>query len=190
MLIPATHYSEEEIVEIGDEHYVKSTVTDNGDGTYTANGESVNAEIGDEKTAAYYDYTLLTSPTLDDILHGELFTDQSGTPFVNPSALYEFSHTSAAHLFAGLNGIYDGSVGQYNLHKESGDKIIPVKGYRAELYNTTVSGGTFFPASAVFCGSNLTLSGATVTGYIYNCYDANHAAPNNPLTNKVPIPEY
>ncbi|MBQ0019452.1 MAG: hypothetical protein KBT39_02915 [Bacteroidales bacterium] len=189
VLIPATYYSEEEIVKIEGVGYVKSTVTDNGNGTYTANGESVKAEIGDEKTAAYYDYTLLTSPTLDDILHGELFTDQSGTPFVNPSALYEFSHTSAAHLFAGLNGTYDGTAGQYNLHMETGH-LVPVMGYRAELYNTTVSGGTFFPTTAVFCGNNLGLSGATVTGYIYNCFDANHVAPNNPLTNKVPIPAY
>ena len=103
---------------------------------------------------------------------------------------HPIEHKSGSSLFAGLNGTYDGAVGQYNLHKESGDKIIPVKGYRAELYNTTVSGGTFFPADAVFCGNNLNLSGATVTGYIYNCFDANHVAPNNPLTNVVPIPEY
>lgn len=103
---------------------------------------------------------------------------------------HPIEHKSGSSLFAGLNGTYDGAVGQYNLHKESGDKIIPVKGYRAELYNTKVSGGTFFPADAVFCGNNLNLSGATVTGYIYNCFDADHVAPNNPLTNVVPIPEY
>lgn len=189
VLIPATYYSADEIVEIENENYVKSTVTDNGNGSYTVTDESVKAEVGDEKTAAYYDYTLLPSPSLDDILHGELFTDMDGTSFTNPAALYELSHTSKANLFAGLNGTYDGIAGQYNLHTETGH-LVPVKGYRAELYNTTVVGGTFFPDDAVFCGKNLSLTGATVTGYIYNCFDANHVAPNNPLTNVVPIPAY
>lgn len=112
------------------------------------------------------------------------------TPAVWGDVNHPIEHTSGSSLFAGLNGTYNGAVGQYNLHKESGDKVIPVKGYRAELYNTTVSGGTFFPAGAVFCGKDLNLSGATVTGYIYNCFDADHVAPNNPLTNVVPIPAY
>lgn len=116
-------------------------------------------------------------------------------------------HTSGSSLFAGLNAIYttaqesaadpyakkaDGTpvvTWEANVHKENGNWV-PVAGYRAELYNTTVSGGNFFPADAVFSGNDLNLSGATVTGYIFNCFDASHTAPSNPLTNKVPIPRY
>lgn len=203
-LIPATYYSADEIVEIGDEHYVKSTVTDNGDGTYTPTSESVKANVGDEKTATYYDYTLLASPSLDDILHGELFTDQSGTQFTHPTALYEFSHTTGSSLFAGLNAIYttaqesatnptakDPTTGlpvvtwEANVHKENG-KWVPVAGYRAELYNVKLSGGTFFPVGTVLDGS---LSNQTVNGYIYNCWELD-SDPDTYISNKVPLPQY
>lgn len=163
---------------------------------YTAEDQEVidgEKQVGDIKTTAIpATYTPADNPSIAVVALGGYYTlvADKYTPYTLPTLYKAVAHTSGSSLFAGLNGIYDGSVGQYNLHKESGDKIIPVKGYRAELYNTTVSGGTFFPAGAVFCGSNLNLSGATVTGYIYNCFDANHAAPNNPLTNKVPIPEY
>ena len=125
----------------------------------------------------------------DDTEWEELHEGNVKTPAVWDNVNHPIEHKSGSSLFAGLNGTYDGSAGQYNLHDETGH-LIPVKGYRAELYNTTVSGGTFFPADAVFCGTDLNRAGATVTGYIYNCFDVNHVSPDNPLTNKVPIPAY
>lgn len=207
VLVPAVLYSADEIVEIDGKYYAKETVTDNGDGTYTAGDDSIEKNVGDVKVAEHYEYSVLSNPTLANILSDELYTDENGTLFSNPSALYVFSHTSTSYLFAGLDAKYttaqenatnptakDPETGlplvtwEANVHKE-GNYWVPVAGYRAELYNTTLSGGNFFPENAVFCGGNLNLSGATVTGYIYNCFDASHAAPSNPLTNKVPIPQ-
>lgn len=207
VLVPATYYSADEIVEIDGKHYVKETVTDNGDGTYSTKEGSIEKNVGDVKVAEHYDYSVLSDPTLANILNGELYTDENGTRFSNPSALYVFSHTSTSYLFAGLDAKYttaqeaaadpfakkaDGTpviTWEANVHKE-GNYWVPMLGYRAELYNTTVRGGNFFPVDAVFCGGDLNLSDATVTGYIYNCFDASHEAPGNPLTNKVPIPQY
>lgn len=202
-LIPEVKYTEGEIVEIDGQNYVKSTVTDDGDGNYSVTDESVKANVGDVKITAYYNYTELASPTLDDILHGELFTDQNGTQFGNPTALYELSHTTKSYLFAGLNAIYTtnqensgdpfakDSEGnpivrwEANVHLENG-KWVPVKGYRAELYNTKLIGGTFFPAGTVLDGS---LTNPTVNGYIYNCWELD-TAPDTYISNKVPLPQY
>lgn len=183
-VIPAVLYTYEEYIQLEG----KSDVTE----------EDFNALTDAEKTKTkeIITYPEVTPITLEILLNRkDLYTDAEGAnPFVNPSALYELSYTGKAYLFAGLNGTYDGAAGRYNLHNETDrdgiSHLIPVKGYRAELYNATVSGGTFFPTDAVFCGKELNLSGATVTGYIYNCFDANHVAPNNPLSNVVPIPEY
>ncbi len=146
------------------------------------------------KTPAHYEAFPPTS--WDEISSGTFYADDQGTPYTAPSTIHHdaVTHQSPSTLFAGLNGTYDGTAGQYNLHNET-DKdgvqhLIPVKGYRAELYNTTVAGGALFPDDAMFCGKNLTLDGATVTGYIYNCFDISHEAPNNPISNVVPIPEY
>lgn len=109
-------------------------------------------------------------------------------------------HTSGSSLFAGLNATYttaqenaanptakDPATGlpvvawEANVHKE-GNYWVPVAGYRAELYNTTLSGGTFFPEGTVFDGS---LTNPVVTGYIYNCWEG-----STPISNQVPIPMY
>lgn len=111
------------------------------------------------------------------------------------------------HLFDGMNATYttvqetasnpnakdlDGNplvIWEANVHKE-GNYWVPVAGYRAELYNLKVVGGTLFPSSTVYDG---TLTNSVVNGYIYNCYDKDHldtTKPKNPINNYVPIPGY
>ena len=97
------------------------------------------------------------------------------------------TYTSASTLFAGLNGTYDGNKGQYNLHEEKG-VLVPVSGYRGEMVNVTLTNNTFFPTDAVFSGSNLNLSDATVTGYIFNCWEKVDENNWKKIENIVPIP--
>lgn len=162
---------------------------------YTAEDQEVIdgvKQVGDIKTPAVpAQYTIADNLSVYEVSLGVYYTKVGDeySLYTLPTLYKAVTHTSGTSLFSGLNGTYDGIAGQYNLHTETGH-LVPVKGYRAELYNTTVVGGTFFPDDAVFCGKNLSLTGATVTGYIYNCFDANHVAPNNPLTNVVPIPAY
>lgn len=102
------------------------------------------------------------------------------------------------YLFDGLNATYttnqeNGTTPwQANVHKEDNSEIwLPYKGYRAEILNTTIVGGTFFPAGATFCQDQLfdndgnLVSGYTVSGYIFNCFEG-----TNPIKNIVPIPKY
>lgn len=165
-------YSDDEIVKINGKYYVKDTVTDNGDGTYTVKDDSVEKNVGDVKEPEQYEYTILTSPTLTNILNDELYTDQNGTRFQNPIALYVFSHTSHDYLFAGLNGDYEASVGVANIHKEN-NILVPVKGYRAELLN-------------IIFGCTPFADGATITGYINNC----KLAGGTSVDKNPGIPEY
>ena len=155
VLVPAVLYSADEIVEIEGKNYIKETVTDNGDGTYSKKDDSIEKNVGDVKVAEHYEYSVLSNPTLANILNDELYTDENGTRFTNPSALYVFSHTSNAYLFAGLNGDYDAAVGVANVHKE-GNYLVPLKGYRAELLN-------------IIFGCTPFADGASITGYINNC---------------------
>lgn len=157
-----------------------------------------------------------------DAHHGDYFILEkdikiSGLPdnFVFTGHLDARGHTITIegkdHLFDGLNAIYttnqepegakavgvDGKViWEANVHLEPGGWV-PVKGYRAELYNLTVAGGNLFPTDAVFSGSELDETSktwprtdATVTGYIYNCYDESHTDRKQPISNVVPIPMY
>lgn len=106
--------------------------------------------------------------------------------FVRPT-LWRITPTS---LFAGLDANYTtaqesnhnlpANEWEANVHWEKNNNKeywTPLKGYRAEILNTTIiGGGTFFPFS---------LPNDKVTGYIYNCKDANGRISNNPG-----IPEY
>lgn len=96
-------------------------------------------------------------------------------------------YVSASTLFTRLNGTYDGNEGHYNLHRENG-VLVPVSGYRGEMVNVTLTNNTFFPSDAVFSGSNLNLSGATVTGYIFNCWEKVDENNWRKIENIVPIP--
>lgn len=106
--------------------------------------------------------------------------------FVRPTALYRMNPSS---LFAGLDAEYstpqestpslDYKLWEANVHKESNNgKIywVPLKGYRAEIINTRLSSGSFFPDA---------LPNDAVTGYIYNCFEGSSPISNNPA-----IPEY
>ena len=63
------------------------------------------------------------------------------------------------YLFDGLNGTYDAPKGTANVHEENG-KLVPLKGYRAELMNVTIIGGHLFNPAAT-----------TTTGYVVGCSD-------------------
>lgn len=155
VLVSAVLYNEDEIVEIEGKNYLKETVTDNEDGTYSTKDGSIEKNVGDVKVEEHYDYSVLPNPSLTNILNDELYSDQNGTPFSNPSALYVFSHTSTSYLLAGLNGDYNAAVGEANVHKE-GSNLVPLKGYRAELLNINFECTPF-------------ADGASITGYINNC---------------------
>lgn len=204
-LYSANYYTQDEI------DAAKAIVEADG---YVPGSNSEAEEVASKTTYDIKDYSLVT-PTIAGVMAGGSYyicNDGVYSIYEKPSELYAYvnhpiPHTSGSSLFAGLDAKYttaqetaanpfaknsDGTpvvTWEANVHKE-GSYWVPRFGYRAELYNTTVSGGDFFPVGAVFCGGDLNLSNATVTGYIFNCFDASHAAPSNPLTNKVPIPQY
>jgi hypothetical protein len=67
------------------------------------------------------------------------------------------------YLFAGLDGNYDtpqesdqNAGWQAHVHLE-GTTWVPIKGYRAEVLNTKIMGGTLFK------------EGAEITGHVNNC---------------------
>ncbi len=70
--------------------------------------------------------------------------------------------STRTYLFDGLNGTYEAEEGTANCHTENGI-IIPLSGYRAEVMNLTVSGGTLF--------KEMTEDEKTenITGNVYNC---------------------
>lgn len=128
----------------------------------------------------------VTDKSLYEIMHDGVdyyYKDGDGyTLFVRPTALYRKNPTS---LFAGLNAMYDTpqetntaldhTLWEANVHWEK-NYWVPFKGYRAEILNTKLSGGSFFP---------VTLPDASVTGYIYYCFEGTAPISNNPA-----IPEY
>lgn len=146
------------------------------------------------------------SPSIEDVHGGTYYikVDEENYEEYHLPTLYAYvnhpiNHTSGSSLFAGLNATYttnqeasgdpfakdsEGNpivTWEANVHKE-GSYWVPVAGYRAELYNVKLSGGTFFPEGTVFDGS---LSNTVVNGYIYNCWEG-----STPISNKVPIPAY
>jgi predicted phosphodiesterase len=83
---------------------------------------------------------------------------------------------SRAYLFDGLNGTYTTAQEsdktkpwEANVHLE-GTTWVPTTGWRAEVVNTKISGACLFK------------DGATITGYVNNCTDANGAVKNNTPT--------
>ena len=60
------------------------------------------------------------------------------------------------YLFDGLNGTYEATAGQANVHTENGN-LVPKSGYRAEVLNATIVGGSLFKKDA------------KITGYVDNC---------------------
>jgi hypothetical protein len=111
--------------------------------------------------------------------HGDYFilskditidTDNLPADFVFTGHLDGMDHTitlngKRGYLFDGLNGKYTtdqekdpNATWQANVHKE-GSTWVPILGFRAEVVNTKIKGGSLFKANAI------------VTGYVNNCKD-------------------
>lgn len=204
-LFSANHYTQDEI------DAAKAIVEADG---YVQGTHPTAEEVANKTTNDIKNYSSVT-PTIAEVMASGTYyilADGVYTVYVKPSALYAYvnhpiSHTRGSSLFAGLNAIYTtnqeknqensgdpfakDSEGnpivrwEANVHLENG-KWVPVKGYRAELYNTKLIGGTFFPAGTELNGS---LSNSTVNGYIYNCWELD-TDPDTYISNKVPLPQY
>lgn len=156
----------------------------------------IQKNVGELKTAEVITYPLATADTdphypttLDDLKSKAYFINDSGTPFVCPAPLYQFSHTSPAYLFSGLDGTYttwqeehkandecyasdNYKLWEANVHKESNKTTVwvPTAGYRAEVLNVRMA-----PSSALF------KSDATITGNVQNCFNGStHIADHTP----------
>ena len=89
--------------------------------------------------------------------------------------------TARSYLFDGLNARYttrqetnaSETSWEANVHREN-DKWVPLMGFRAEVLNTKVDGGTMFKPGATF-GNNDT---DNVNGYIFNCSDTSGKVTN------------
>ncbi len=118
----------------------------------------------------------------------------------NPRPWTFYTHrTSASALFCGLNGTYttaqetaanpyaEGFKWEANVHKESNKSTVwvPTLGYRAEVLNAVISGGTLFPADAILTGAD-----ATVTGNVQNCFNVVAEGKRTAVTNTPNIPQY
>lgn len=87
------------------------------------------------------------------------------------------------YLFDGLDGEYTTkqesdvtAVWEANVHKEVSDNKeywVPTTGWRAEILNTTIFGGSFFK------------DGASITGYVNNCWEGSQLISHTPS-----LPEY
>lgn len=191
-----TPLTEDEFAALSDEAKLK----DAGHWNMT---NAVRKAEGDEKTPRTVSFTDETI-TLDLLLHGtDLFLDESENhPFQNPTALYQKSHLSPAYLFAGLDGTYttaqeapganSSTVWEANVHKETNNLWVPVAGYRAEVLNVKVTGGTdqlpaaMFPDDAIFSSKATGGQTATVTGNVQNCFNG-----STPIDNNTPdLPRY
>lgn len=110
----------------------------------------------------------------------------------NPRTWTFYTHRiSSSSIFCGLNGIYTtaqekadnpyaaGVVWEANVHKESNKSTVwvPTLGYRAEVLNTVVKGGTLFSADA------------TITGNVQNCFNLTSEG-KQAVTNTPNIPKY
>lgn len=182
-----------------------SDITDGSD--YDENGEDdhISGEdgqyISDEKWIARF-----LEAKEGGSHHGDYFILDNNITIPASSILADFVFTGhldgrghtitindAAHsyLFDGLNARYttaqetDSSLQatqwEANVHKEN-DKWVPILGFRAEVLNTKVAGGSMFKPNATI-GNNDT---DEVNGYIFNCSDDNGSVTNS----FVDIPDY
>lgn len=114
----------------------------------------------------------------------------------NPRTWTFYTHRiSAGSLFCGLNGTYttrqetaanpyaEGFVWEANVHRETNKSTVwvPTMGYRAEVLNAIISGGTLFP---------VTLPDASVSGNVQNCFNLDSESKKHAVTNTPNIPQY
>lgn len=148
--------------------------------------ETINAALDDfwtTSTVKEKHYILAPGLSLSQVAEGEYYTRNGDvyTAYTLPTLYKMVQHTSGTALFAGLNGIYStsqeeaanpyaaGVKWEANVHKEKNDKgtakeyWVPYKGessgWRAEVINTKVKGGSMFTSTAI------------ITGNVQNCYD-------------------
>lgn len=176
-----------------------SNVTDGSNYNEDSDTDHITGEDGQYLTKETWLKALKTA-TKDGTHHGDYFilTDdltigESDLPadFVFTGHLDGCGHIitlpeSRTYLFSGLNGIYEGTAGTANLHTENG-KLVPVEGYRAEVMNLTIVGGTLFKSDAKLSGADWAnqSAGYTVTGSVVNCSDT-----SGPVSNDVGLPDY
>lgn len=165
--------------------------------------------VGDVRTEAYDEYFAYDpQPTIADIMNRAnvyYIKNSDGTTYSpytiengRPEKLYQkvhhdaITHVAPSYLFKGLDGTYDtaqesnvNNTWEANVHKERNNVWVPVKGYRAELLNVKIQGAKFFPDDAVFTENDLDKADATVSGYIYNCWEG-----DTKVSNEVPLAKY
>lgn len=205
------NYDEEECYTLNTPHLV-DYITESGDvihktdpgyvPTYPEDYTPITTEDIKEYNDVYTEKTL----TLAEVIAapGVYYTREGDTepysysPYTQALPLYiTVSRTSGSSLFGGLNATYmtkqetESSIynqawkWEANVHKEN-NKWVPVAGYRAELLNVKLAeGGKFFPEGAVYTGNDLNKADATVSGYIFNCWEG-----STKVENIVPIPQY
>ena len=150
--------------------------------------------------AVYYEHDGDATP-IDNLLAyagSSAYAKTGETTYVLVNFYKKVHHAEVTHelqgidptfLFAGLNGNYTtaqesnmNATWEANVHMErvgSTNYWVPYRcdtdGWRAEVINTHISGGTMFSSNAV------------ITGYVHNCWEGG----SNPVTDYTPsIPEY
>lgn len=136
------------------------------------------------------------SPTLAEIMANTIvYYEKVGSSYRewNPRLwTYYTKRTSASSLFCGIDGEYTtsqeeaadpyapGVVWEANVHKETNksERWVPTPGYRAEVLNTIVKGGTLFP------------TGVSLHGNVQNSFNMNGAGTKSAVTNTPNIPQY
>ena len=93
------------------------------------------------------------------------------------------TQATGAYMFAGLNGKYStpqetnmNVEWQANVHKETNGSNywVPYKsaidGWRAEVINLNINGGTLFKSGTTYSNDGKT-GNENVTGYVHNCWE-------------------
>lgn len=138
-------------------------------------------------------------PTLTEVMGNDVvYYEKVGDNYQvwDPRSWTFYTHRiSAGSLFCGLNGTYttaqetaanpyaEGFKWEANVHKESNKstKWVPTLGYRAEVLNAIISGGTLFPVE---------LPHTSVSGNVQNCFNLDSDSKKNAVTNTPNIPQY
>lgn len=132
-------------------------------------------------------------PTLAEVMANKVvYYEKVGSDYRiwNPRSWVFYTHRiSAGGLFCGLNGIYttkqelvtnpyaQGFKWEANVHKENKNIWVPTPGYRAEVLNAVVTGGTLFT------------DGAVITGNVQNCFNK-AGVEKTAVTHTPSIPQY
>lgn len=139
------------------------------------------------------------TPTLAQVMaNSTVYYKKDGDNYTvwNPRQWTFYTHRiSATSLFCGLNGTYttaqekadnpytEGFKWEANVHKETNKSTVwvPTMGYRAEVLNAVVAGGTLFPVE---------LPHTSVTGNVQNCFNLTSESKKIAVTNTPNIPQY